>query len=390
MAGLTSTGFESKTLESIKADIEADLKTTISTTLNTSSDSVTGQFVGVIASQLRQVWELAEAVWGSQYPDSASGFSLTSLAALTGTIRNPATASTVLCTINVDPGTYAAGDLIAHVTDDPTSRFFNSDQVVNSGGSAVDITNVTFQCEDTGPVRANAGTLTSIAETVSGWNYIYNVVDAVLGTDEESDTALRIRRESDLAARGSTTLDAIRVDVSQVTGVTSVAVLENVTDTTDGDGLLPHSIEVLVQGGDNTEIAQAIFDGKAAGINTNGTTSETIADSRNVDHTIKFTRPTIKNVYLEVDLTASAGTYAGSTVVKDALVDYGDSSYQVGDDVIVSKLVAVVFGAAGVLDVTAIRAGFTASPLGTSNLSIGVRELADLDTARIVITATEI
>lgn len=390
MAGLTVTGFQAKTLEEIQEELASELKSQISSTLNTSAASPLGQLIGIFASHLRQVWELAEAVYNGQYPDSATGFSLTALAALTGTAREAATRSVVLCTVNVDPGAYAAGTLTAHVLGDPTARFVNTVEVTNGGGAAADVTGVEFQAEETGVVRANAGTLTVQAEVTSGWNSVTNPLDATLGAEVEEDSALRLRRESELRAVGSTTADAVRVDVALVEGVTSVSVLENDTDATV-DGIPPHSLEVVVLGGDDADVAQAILEAKAGGIQAYGSSTELVEDSQGVLHSIGFTRPTTLTVWLEVDLEATSGEYGGATEVEEALVDYGDANLltRPGGDVVLSKLSAEIFrNVSGVLDVTAIRVGTSASPVSTSNLAVGTREVADLDTSRILVTST--
>lgn len=390
MAGLTTTGFVAKTLEEIRAEISSSLKSEIAQTLNTETDSPLGQLIGIFSSQLRQVWELAEEVYNGQYPDSANGFSLTALAVLTGTQRESATRSSVLCTVNVDPGTYAPGSLIAYVTGDPTARFVNVDEVVNGGGGADDIEEIEFQCEVTGPVRANAGTLENIAEAVAGWNSITNPEDAILGALEESDTLLRFRRQSELQAVGSTTTEAVRVEVAKLEGVVSVSVLENETDATV-DGIPPHSIEAIVLGGDGPTIARTIMNEKAAGIRAFGTTTHTIADSQGEEHSIGFTSPAELTIYLEVSLTAKDGEYGGTDVVKEVLVDYGDNNLRnhPGADVILSKLSAEIFrGVTGILDVTEIRVDVTPSPAGLSNYPVGRREVADLDTARITVNVT--
>src|SRR5688572_16080023 len=101
MAGLTSTGFERKTIEDIKAEIEDEERLNISPTINTSSASVIGQINGIISSKLAELWELAEEVYNSQYPDSANGAALDNVAAITGTVRQEATKSTVTATLNL-------------------------------------------------------------------------------------------------------------------------------------------------------------------------------------------------------------------------------------------------------------------------------------------------
>ena len=111
MAGLTPTGFEAKTLEDLQTEIVTAERALISPQLNTSTDSIVGQMNGVFASKLRELWELAEGLYQATFSDTAIGVPLTLRAALTGTTREPATYSRTTATVNIDPGTYAAGAL---------------------------------------------------------------------------------------------------------------------------------------------------------------------------------------------------------------------------------------------------------------------------------------
>src|SRR5690606_9980209 len=118
--GLTPSGFRTKTLEEIKAELEAAYRETFGEGINVSSSSVFGQIIGITASKIRELWELAESVYAAADPDRASDEALTALASLTGTLRRPATRSLVTARITVDPGTYAPGELVAHVSGRPS------------------------------------------------------------------------------------------------------------------------------------------------------------------------------------------------------------------------------------------------------------------------------
>lgn len=391
--GLSDTGFEAKTLETILAELEADVRTTIGAGVDTAPDSPTGQMLAIFASKVREVWELAQAVYASQYPASASGFSLTNVSAITGTKRKAATKSKVDANVNVDMGTYAIGTLVAHVLGQPTRRFSNAEEVVNAGPGAATINGVAFEAEETGPVVANAGTLTVIAAAVSGWNSITNPLDATKGTTVEVDTPLRTRRESELATKGSTTVNAIRADVSALTGVTGVQVLENDTDTTDGNGLPPHSVEVIVQGGTDAEVAEAIFNAVAAGITTYadpaGDVIVVVQDSANNNHTVKFSRPVEVPIYLIVTLTAEADTWVGDDFVKAVLVDFAAANYRVGDDVITSRLVAELWNKVpGLVTIASVNAGTAPGPISDADVPITARQLATVDTINQVVIET--
>lgn len=384
--GVTATGFNRKTVEVIRAEIKAALLAQISTELDLEDESPLGNVVGIFGSHAAELWEVLEEVYNSQYPASASGFSLRAIGSITGTVGRDPTPSTVTATVNVDAGTYAIGDLIAHTVGDPNARFFNSAPVVNAGPGAANV-NVAFESEETGPVRANAGTLTVIAETVTGWNSVTNAADAVLGLGPETDAEFRVRREQERAAQGSTTPDAIKADILSVAGVTSCKVLFNDTDATDGDGLPPHSVEILVTGGTNADIANALWLSKPVGIQSYGSTSQVIQDSEGNDQTVNFSRPT--SYVLEMAFTVTVGpNYAGDTALKQALADLVDS-FATGQDWVENKGIATVMAMAGVEDVADWETGTSAPSVVApvpGNFTIPVRGLATLDTSDITIT----
>ncbi len=368
--------------------MEAEVKAAISPTLNTSATSIVGQVLGASASQMRQCWEAAQDNYAAADIDQAEGDALTNLAKLTGTVRRAATPSTVLMTVTLAAGTYAAGTLIVHVVGDPTSRFTNDASITTLGAT---LTGQAFTCEDNGPVRANASTLTVIASPVTGFSAPTNPAEAVLGLDAETDTALRLRQKTELARTGSSTVDAIRVDVLDADDAISfVATFENDGDVTDADGRPPHSVENIVQGGVDATVAAAIFAAKPAGIKAYGTTTVVVADTQGNNHSIGFTRPTVKPIYLDIALTVISGQYAGDSAVALALTDWCDANLSVGHDVIKTRIEYICMGVAGVIDATAeigLSAGAGTSP---ANFVIGTREIASVDDAagRINITQT--
>ena len=385
--GITVEGFLRKTLADIKADVEAAQREALGQELNQQADSLLGQLNSVYFNGLAEVWEVMEALYSSLNPDAATGQSLDNVAALTGTLRKDATFSTVLCDVNIDGGYTLLAGSVAFVPGNPNARFLLDADLNNPGGVPALFTDVAFTAEEPGPVVANAGTLTGGPELVTGWNSCTNPLDATLGEEIESDPDLRLRRKREVAGPGGASPDAIRADVSKVEDVVSVSVLENASSVTTPDGIPPHAFETIVLGGDDTEVAQAIFDNRAAGIKAHGSTVVTLKDSENNDVDIGFTRPTPKDVWLEYDIAVDAEyPVLGDDLVKQAVVEAAEQLFGQGDDVIVSKLSAPAFTIQGVRDVIVIRLGFSASPVGTSNLPIILREIAAFDTTRVVVS----
>jgi uncharacterized phage protein gp47/JayE len=381
--GLTPTGFVAKTLTEIKTDLEAVYRATYGAGANLIPESNMGQEIAIISERLAELWDLLGAVVAAVSPDGATGVQLDNVCALTGTVRDPPVKSRVYATLNGTAATLVeAGRLFsttAHVQ-------FETLADVTLTGSPV--TGVECRAVEAGPLPAYSGTLTVIDTPVDGLTSVTNPADHfVLGAELEKDPPLKIRREQELRAQGNAAVEAIRQKVLAVDNVLQVYVFENDTDDTDGDGLPPHSIEVVVNGGDADEIRAAIYAAKGGGIYTHGTTSGTLVDSQGFTKTVRFTRPTTVPIYVVLhDVTYDADEYPidGDDQIKAAIVAYGLERYQIGTDVHGSPLSAQAFSIPGVTDVGSFGVGTAPAPVAAS-VVITARQLAVLDTSRVSI-----
>lgn len=395
--GVTPTGFVRKTLQDVLASLRAAQAAApeLGPNLDTSDLSPTGQLNGTFASELAEVWEVLEDVFASNDPEAATDYALTVLASLTGTARRGATASQVAVTLNLDAGALVpAGSLIA-VDGRPDIQCALDEDVENTGGSAANFSS-TATCTQTGPVAINSGTLTVIVNAVSGWNSVTNPADAEQGRTADSDVTLRQRRIDQLALRGGSTVRAITADLldsethPELDGIEDVIVLENTSDVVNGEGLLPHSFEAIIDDGavptvDNDDVAQAIYATKPAGIIAGGGVFGT-ADTDAGPLPIFFSRATRKNVYVEIGLMTTAEYPAdGDDQVIAAILAYADQ-LGVGDDVIALRVRAAAFSVPGVADVPTFAIGFAISPTLDDNLSIATRERAAFDSSRIAVS----
>jgi uncharacterized phage protein gp47/JayE len=384
--GVTADGFVDKPIETILSEIEAAQKAAFGADFDVSAQSPAGQINGIMAIHLRELWEVAQAVYDSLDPDSNEGLSQTRVAALSGTVRSPATKSTVTASVNLDAGITLETGAVASVSGSPNSRFVTTEDATNSGGAPAAV-DVEMEAETAGIVVANAGTLTVIETPQSGWNSITNAADATLGTEEETDDELRVRRETELRRAGAAAVDAIAADVAAVDSVTNVTVFENTTDAVDGDGVPAHAIEVVVLGGAVNDIAQAIWDSRSAGIEAHGDTNGTATDDNGDSQTVYFSRPSEIRIYVNIVVDTDSDYPAdGDTQIKTAIATWGQA-LDVGEDLIYTQLYNVIFGISGVVDVTTLEVDTSDPPAGTSNISIGSRELATIDTADVDVTS---
>lgn len=448
MAGVTSQGFLAKTYSDLVTLLNAAWQGIFGPGVNVDPTSPDGQMIGNFAAPLAETWKLGEDLAGAY--SNPSGVLLDNIAALTNTIRRAATASRAVLTLTGTATTPVIAGKVASVSGGATTQFSldslatiaavadwaatttmavgnrrknggNVYQVVTvvsdaktagSGGpagtgTAIVDNHVTWRylgagtgavdavahATVTGPLQGYAGTINTISTPVSGWSNVINLLDAVPGNDLETDAQLRRRRATEASGQGRSPLNALRAQLFKVTGVTSVFIFENTTDATVGT-IPPHSIECLVAGGDDTAVAQAIFDNSAGGPGRSGSTTVTITDSEGIGHAINFPRPSDLNIYevITVAVDVAAFPIDGQTQVQDALVAAGNALGQ-GHDVYARAVESAIFtkdvdGALlipGVLDVQAHAVGTAPSPVGAS-VAVTVRQIPKFDTSRTTVT----
>jgi uncharacterized phage protein gp47/JayE len=447
--GVLSTGFVKKDVDTIKDELETAFKALFGAGLNVLPTSSFGQLISAITDRESDIWDLAEAVYNSQYPDTASDQSLDNVMALTGAARLPAveTEGAVICTglaatvLSIGRVVSSGADIrlestagatlnlatawatgTAYVLGDIRSNDGNIYACVQAGTSAgsggptgtgddiVDNTclwdfvgdglsfaSVNFKAEDTGAQAVAAGAIHTDAGTgaietpVSGWEDARNIADLETGRAIETDSAARIRRASLLHASGLSTVDAVAARVADnVEGVTRVSGFENTDDVVDAQGLPAHSIEMVVVGGEDQDIWDEIWASKGGGIETHGTESGTSLDRNGDPQAVNFNRPTEKRIHTIIEGTKDVDYPSdGDDQIKAAIVEWGDT-LGVGADVIQSLMYAVVTGISGVTDVTKIWISIDPvhPPVAGNNLTIGSREISTWDTTDVDVTIT--
>lgn len=132
-----------------------------------------------------------------------------------------------------------------------------------------------FQAANPGAISPVANTITLPVTVILGVQSINNPTNATsIGTNQETDAALKIRRQKSVALSSQGYLQGLLGALNNLTGLTFAAVYENVTGTTDGDGIPGHSIWVIVAGAaSNASVANAIYTKRNAGCGMTGSIS---------------------------------------------------------------------------------------------------------------------
>lgn len=199
---------------------------------------------------------------------------------------------------------------------------------------------ITFGTVESGDILVPDGVITNIVQAPAGLQSIVNCCGYVAGREEETDTEFRQSYADKIFNRSSMMLESIRSTIlNDVQGVTSVAPYENDSNEVDEWGRPPHSIEIVVDGGDTNEIAKKILEKKAGGISTFGDVVVTLPGAYDEDITIRFNRPTTVYVWykLKVTLSTTESLPANYVDLLREVVLTNTGSLDAGKDVVPQK-----------------------------------------------------
>lgn len=300
------------------------------------ADSQDGQLVAIFALAQQDVYNLAASVYNAYSPQTAQGAGLSRMVVINGIRRQAASYSTVLVTC---VGT-AGASINAGIVEDTAGQKWDLPATVTIPSTG-EIT-VTATAQDMGDVRAAAGEVNKIATPSRGWQSVSNPQAATPGAAVETDATLRGRQAVSTALPSQTVFEGTLGAVGNLDGVSRWRGYENDTNAADANGLPPHSICLVVEGGDSDAIAEAIALKKTPGCYTMGDVEVMTRDSKGLPNVIRFYRPTAVRVRLRVTLSPLSGYLSTTgTAIKTNLATY-INALPLGDDVLASRLLTPI------------------------------------------------
>ncbi|EBP0138351.1 hypothetical protein IH92_11500 [Salmonella enterica] len=349
-------------------------------------DSKDGQMVALVALAIHDANNTAISVYNCFSPATGYGAALTSNVKINGIARKGATNSTVDLLL-----TGTAGTTIMNGTVKDTNNVIwrlPASVVIGVDGTVT----ATAICSKSGAVAAPVGAITTINTPTRGWTSVTNPAAATVGAPAETDAELRIRQGQSVAIPSITPFEGVDGAIANIAGVTRHKLYENDTGKTDGNGLPPHSISAIVDGGDVTEIARAIRGNKGQGVRTWGKTSVTVPDKYGNPHIISFSRPTDVPVYGKITLTVFAGyTSQIGVQIQQAVADY-INRLMIGNQVLLSRIYSpanlgvVSGGNARYYDIQELLIGKSPEAVAAANINIAYDESASCKPENIIIT----
>lgn len=333
---LDADGLQVATSQEIRDSLESGLRAIYGQDINVDQNSPNGQEVGITTQLVTDLLELLVQVNNGFDPDRAIGRILDERVVINNIERFGATYTTININITVDRTVTLQGldanynniNATAYtVQDNAGNQFILADTSTIIAGTH----SLTFRAREIGQVETTIGTINNPVTIVLGVTGINNPAAPVtVGQNEETDAQLRVRRQRSVANSANGYLNGLLGLILALEGVTDARLYENFTDVTDGDGIPPHAIWAVVEGGANLDIANAIYERKSYGCNMKGGIEVPIETASGKQFIAKFDRPTSQNLYVRFDIKRTNPFHVFDLdVVKEYIED--NVLYNIGD-----------------------------------------------------------
>ncbi|HEX3045403.1 MAG TPA: baseplate J/gp47 family protein [Bacillota bacterium] len=381
--GVTPTGFRLKLREAIVTDMEAKARELFGVGVNLSAKSPLGILIGLFSWPLSIVWLALQGVYNSAYVDTATGQALDHVVKYIGTKRMDATKAVQNLTVIGTAGTLIPLGFVVETGGEPPLGFATIESKPMGTDGKMELQAECLTAGSMGNVPPE--TITRIKNPIAGINTVTNTSITIKGLDRETDRELRERYRRSVAKGGASTIDAMIAALLDVPGVLDALVIENDMEIPDAEGRPPHSLEAIVLGGEDQEIARAIYNSKAGGIQPHGSESYIINDIAGRPHTIRFNRADEAGIYVTVQVTANGFFPAdGLTRIKDEIIGYiggvdskgiYNRGLMIGKAVIYMKIPDLVFNVPGVENMV-LRIGTAPEPNGMTDIPVQYNQKA--------------
>ena len=377
--GLTEWGFYRPTNVQILNALEYKGRELFGAKVNLTIRSPLGIILRILAYVIDTLFAALENVYNSRYADTAIGTSLYNLGRNIGLTLLPAGKARGYITITGEPGTIVK---TGYLVGTPGGLHYTVMQECSIGAEGKVL--ALIQAVEAGKeYNTEAGTVTNIVnpESIQGIESIYNEAAIENGRERETDAEYRERYYASVDYAGGVNSDSIRAALMQeVDGLHTAYVYENDSDINDEEyGLPPHSIEAVVYGGLDEDIARVIYKEKAAGIQTVGSSMVQVLSQSDQKISIYFSRAELVGIYIKITKLKTDEKFGGNDEIIRALMEYIGSDalggLSIGKDVIYISLPGVIMDVAGVVDFD-LCIGKTVEEAQKENISIGIREKA--------------
>lgn len=370
--GLDSTGLTILNFQQLLNQLSAKTKEMMGDDMNTDQNSVVGMYIRIISWLQNIVNQDLEAVYYSNFVDQAEGISLDRLGSNYSVTRNPAQAATVMLNFTGTTSTVIPEETVYTTESGVEFEMVDTVTLDDSGKGSGEA--VCTALDETGNVAPN--TISVQGENIAGVESVTNPTQASGGAEIETDDAYRQRIHLNMESQPGPTYYGLYTGLYALPGVEQVQIVPNLTMETDSYGNPPKSLHFYVRGGREDDVAQAILDNIAAGIQTVGKIKKAVKDIGGHTHDVFFDTATVVPIYVNMSLKTSDDFNSETSPVEivQAIKDYL-SGLIMGDKVVFTKLYQAIYNISGV-EYVQVTLGRNKSAMGMADIQLDQFETA--------------
>lgn len=371
MLTIDDKGVTVPSLEDIVTDLSEDFKGIYGQDINIDSNTQDGNRIGIEAQARKDTADTIAYAIQMHDPQYAQGKWADVIAKLTG-IKREEGKYTLLPEVKITTDRIVTLQ-VGYTVKDPNGNNWILDNIVDLGNG---VNLVDFRSEFYGAISIGAGTFLEPSEIKFGVKFIETTKAPIEGRLGESTASLMSRRERKLAINNTHDREGIEASLIDIDGVIDALVLENNTNETDSNDIPAHSINAIVLGGSDEEIANIILKKiVGGGCGTHGDQSYTILNYRNNNRVIKFDRPETIDLSATVTLVrAQSGVDINIDTIKDAI---SSKQFRIGQDVIAGMLYCFIND--GTFYIKSIKVN------GGDSAAVGIRQIANIPRENITV-----
>lgn len=308
---VTPTGIETLTQAELVAQYTAAFQAIYGADINLAQDTPDGQMMMIFIQSVLDLEDLITQVYNGFDPDNAIGVVLDQRVAINGIQRKGGTYSVTNVTLVTTQSLNLYGlDQGAQPIYTVQDNAGNQWQLLSTTlGLAAGTHALAFRSAVPGAVLTTPNTITIPVTIILGVDSINNPTAATsTGINEESDAALKIRRQQSVAQASQGYLAGLLAALLNINDVDFAQVYENVTGSTDGDGVPSHSIWVIVGGSaTDADIANAIYRKRNAGCGMFGAQSYNVVRPDGSSFTVNWDEVVPEALFIKFTATSLDG-----------------------------------------------------------------------------------
>ena len=256
-----------------------------------------------------------------------------------------------------------------------------------------------FETEQYGKIQLPKDVITKLVDNIAGFTSVTNKLQPIFGREAQTDVELRQAYIAKSALRSNTMIDSVVAEIlNSVTGIETVSGFENDTDFVNDRQMPPHSIEFVVEGGEDSEIASAILRKKAGGIQTYGSVVVNVPGKYGDSIPIKFNRPIYLYVWLKVVLHCKRSSLPENyKKMVSSLIVEKSKKINTGKSLLIQTLIESLYEAIPGLTYVDIQSAYSnnlaqapaASSYAAKNVIVNTRQKVILGEDRIEVSCDE-